>query len=269
MIIWIMVFKYYLYIYYMSEGISFIVRVRNEENILEESIRSLFNLTIPHEINIILHCCTDNSEKIAEELSKENKNINIFIYDKKISRAGYENLATDAESEHSIVKYYNLCFETGKYVWKFKWDADFIALEELIVFLNSKEWAYEEAYYIIDYTMKNRNAGEKYLFCPYIGYTKYILWELNKNNPNAKRYVLEKPLIHHKSELDELKSYWTEEPWYLEDSDEARVVKQRVEQLTQDFGKEPIGMARALNPECDSIYTRIYKSKPPYVNFYN
>ena len=122
----------------MSSGISFIVRVRNEEKTLEESILSLFNLTIPHEINIILHCCTDNSENIARKLSKQNNNINIFIYDKKLSRAGYETLATDSTSAHSIVKYTNYCFSTGKYSWKFKWDADFLCIRNNFIDLVNK-----------------------------------------------------------------------------------------------------------------------------------
>jgi hypothetical protein len=255
----------------MLSGISFIVRVRNEEKTLESSIRSLFNLNIPHEINIILHCCSDKSETIARSLANENKNINIFTYDKKISRAGYETLATDASSEHSIMTYYNYCFGTGKYIWKFKWDADFTASSELIDFLNSKTWEYEEAYYVIDYKMKSLRAGEKYLFCPFYKYYKYLFWEVNTHGNNAKRYVLDEPyFIYHNSELEEIKTYWNEEPWYLtEDSDEARIVEQRIERLTNDFGKEPVGMARALNPDCDSFCINISNTKPSYVNIYS
>lgn len=255
----------------MSSGISFIVRVRNEEKTLEESILSLFNLTIPHEINIILHCCTDNSENIARKLSKQNNNINIFIYDKKLSRAGYETLATDSTSDHSIVKYTNYCFSTGKYPWKFKWDADFTASHELIHFLNSKDWVQEDAYYVINYKMKTLTSGEMYLLSSNIYFKKYIWWENTCRNNYTVRYVLDSHIcIYHNSELSDIKSYWLEDPWYLtEDSEEARVVKQRVEQLTLDFGKEPVGMARALNTVGDNIYRNIFNSKPSYVNLYN
>jgi glycosyltransferase involved in cell wall biosynthesis len=251
-------------------GISFIVRVRNEEKNIEECIRSLFNLTIPHEINIILHCCTDNTESIVKRLSEENSNINIYKYDKKLSRAGYENLATDATSDHSFVKYSNYCFKTGKYCWLFKWDADFIASPELIKFFNSKSWVYENAYYIINYKMKNTSSAEIYLFCPFLHYTKHLFWEVIVYNGNSSRYVLDNScFLYHKSELDSIKSYWFDEPWYItEDSDEARVVKKRIEQLTQDFGKEPTGMARALNPECDKFCINILNSKPDYINMY-
>jgi glycosyltransferase involved in cell wall biosynthesis len=53
-------------------GISFIVRARNEEKNLEKCVRSLFTLTIPYEINIILNSCTDRSEEIAKKLAEEN-----------------------------------------------------------------------------------------------------------------------------------------------------------------------------------------------------
>ena len=188
----------------MSSGISFIVRVRNEEKTLEESILSLFNLTIPHEINIILHCCTDNSENIARKLSKQNNNINIFIYDKKLSRAGYETLATDSTSAHSIVKYTNYCFSTGKYSWKFKWDADFTASHELIHFLNSKDWVQEDAYYVINYKMKTLTSGEMYLLSSNIYFKKYIWWENTCRNNYTVRYVLDSHICihHHQNNFD-------------------------------------------------------------------
>jgi glycosyltransferase involved in cell wall biosynthesis len=248
------------------KGISFIVRVRNEENNIEECIRSLFNLTIPHEINIILHCCTDNTESIVKKLSEEKSNINIYKYDKKLSRAGYENLATDETSEHSFVKYSNYCFKTGKYFWLFKWDADFIASSGLIVFLNSKSWDYENTRYTIQYKMKSSVSAEIYLFCPFLHYTKHLFWEVIVYNSSTNYVLDDNCFIYHNSELDKVKSYWFDEPWYItEDSDEARVVKKRIEQLTQDFGKEPAGMARALNPECDNFYINILNSKPNYV----
>lgn len=249
-------------------GISFIVRVRNEEKTLEESVRSLFDLTIIHEINIILHCCTDGSEAVAKRLALENKNINIFIYNKKVSRAGYENLATDANSDHSFVKYSNYCFGTGKYPWKYKWDADFIASDGLIEFLNSKSWEYEDAYYLINYKFKNLTSSEIYLSCATISYNKYLFWETISYKNTAKRYVLNDSIfMYHKSELTNVKSYWLEEPWYIsEESDEARIVQKRIEQLTQDFGAETVGMARAMNPECNSFNIKIIKNNPSYVN---
>jgi hypothetical protein len=97
-----------------------------------------------------------------------------------------------------------------------------------------------------------------------------MCWETICYLEGSTRIILDNDIfINHKSELSIVKPYWYDEPWYLtEDSDEARVVKKRIEQLTDDFGKEPIGMARAMNPDCDFIVRNIMDKKPPYINFY-
>ena len=160
----------------MTEGISFMCRARNEEGTLEKSIRSLFNLTVPYEINIILHRCTDNSENIARSLAKENPNINVIIYDNHISRAGYETLATDENSENSIVTYYNYCLKQSKFPWSFKWDADFLASTGLIDYLNSNQWSKANHAYIIEYKSTQHASGEVYLFPISSTYNKFIYW---------------------------------------------------------------------------------------------
>jgi hypothetical protein len=255
----------------MNTGISFIVRVRNEEKILESSICSLFDLTIPYEINIFLHCCTDDSENIARKLALENTNIKIFIYSNKVSRAGYETLATDSDSEHSFVTYFNYCFKQSTKIWSFKWDADFIASPALINFLNSKEWIYNNTNYKITYKSSNNSSSEIYLSCCCIGYKKYLFWEVIYYNKDATTITLDSSIyINHVSILSDVKSYWYEQPWYLtEDSEEAKTVKMRIKKLERDYGKEPIGMARALNPECDVPNLKIIKTKPTYVNLYS
>ena len=117
--------------------------------------------------------------------------------------------------------------------------------------------------------MKSRVSAEIYLFCPFLHYTKHLFWEVNFYNASTNYTLNDNCFIYHNSELDKIKTYWFDEPWYItEDSDEARVVKKRIEQLTQDFGKEPVGMARALNPECDNFCINITNIKPSYVNMY-
>jgi glycosyltransferase involved in cell wall biosynthesis len=252
----------------MNNGISFMVRVRNEEKTLEASIRSLFFLTIPHEINIFLHRCTDNSENIVRKLAEENKNIRVFIYSNKVSRAGYETLATDSNSEHSLTTYYNYCFNQRTMFWSFKWDADFIASPPLVDFLNSKEWTEDNICYVITYKSPINSAAEIYLSCSGFGYSKYLFWETIVYKASAKIITLDDSIfINHVSVLSDIKSYWYEEPWYLtEDSEEAKIVKTRIEMLEKDYGKEPIGMARALNPESGPANIRILQDKPTYVN---
>ena len=255
----------------MNTGISFIVKVRNEEKTLESSIRSLFALTIPYEINIFLHCCNDNSENIARKLALENTNIKIFIYSNKVSRAGYETLATDSDSEHSLVTYYNYCFKQSTKIWSFKWDADFIASRALINFLNSKEWIFNNTNYIITYKSHNNSSSEIYLSCCCYGYSKYLFWEVITYNKDATNITLDESMyINHVSILADVKSYWYEQPWYLtEESEESKTVKMRIEKLEQDYGKEPVGMARVLNPESGVSNLAIITNTPSYINIYS
>ena len=121
-------------------GISFIVRIRNEEATLTRSVRSLISLTIPHEIVLILHRCTDRSPSIAFGLAKENPHVRIVTYDHVVSRAGYETLVTDAKSDHSFVQYSNWCAEQAQYPWMFRWDADFVMTRPLLDYINLQEW---------------------------------------------------------------------------------------------------------------------------------
>ena len=75
--------------------------------------------------------------------------------------------------------------------------------------------------------------------------------------------------IIHSSELTELKDYWKEKPWYItEESEEANIVKARIQRLVEDFGVEPEGLARASNPECNEKLWIILQKNPDYIHFY-
>lgn len=252
------------------EGISFIVKIRDEEDTLYESIKSLESLTIPHEIILILHLCSDRSQEIAETLAKENSNVKILFYNKEVSRAGYETLATDADSQHSLVTYYNWCVSQGKYPWTFKWDSDFISTPPLIVFLNENTWEKKNINYLITCKNDEMFGQEYYLLGTLNSYAKYIWWEFPNMHAHESIHLDKSIYIEHSSKLAKLKKYWTQPPWFeSEDSEEAITVKNRIMQLTNDFGAEPKGMARCCNSEGNSIYLNITKSVPSYVNFYS
>jgi len=253
-----------------SNGISFMVRVRNEEKTLEESIRSLFSIKVPYEIIIILHLCNDDSEIIAEKLSKENNNIKIYKYTNKISRAGYELLATDSDSSHSFISYSNWCFQLTKYPWLFKWDADFISTPGLLEFINNNTWEERNMKYYMKCINSTHQNKESYLMSGLIKYIKYQFWELGLFTFNNKDIYLDDSIsIIHSSELTELKDYWKEKPWYItEESEEANIVKARIQRLVEDFGVEPEGLARASNPECNEKLWIILQKNPDYIHFY-
>jgi glycosyltransferase involved in cell wall biosynthesis len=253
-------------------GISFLLRCRNEEATLQQSLDSLAALTIDHEIIVVLHRCTDHSADIAASASEKNPNIRIFTYDTEISRAGYQTLATDYGSPHSIMTYYNWCRAKATKPWIFKWDGDFIASPALIDYLNSRAWEHDSHSKIIihakDATGKNY---EPYLSLGLAGYGKYIFWEVPLYYKNSSSTTLDSSIyIEHASKLETIKSYWTTgKPWFeTEESEEATTVRDRVARLVADFGPEPQGMARAANPECDSPFLRIKAATPSYVNFH-
>jgi glycosyltransferase involved in cell wall biosynthesis len=253
----------------MEEGISFIVRVHNEEKTLDKCIRSLFGITVPHEIIIILHRCTDRSEEIAYSLASENPHIGIIRYEYPVSRAGYENLVTDKDSDHSLVYYSTWCLKSASYLWTFRWDADFIASNELITFINRNIWSQKNMSYRICAKNKTTENCELYLSSCLETYTKYLFWEAPKfNNKNIVNELDKSICIEHDSELSDLKSYWNEKPWfYTQNSPEALKLRERYERVVKDFGPEKPGMARASNEECHSFFYKLVSKRPDYIQF--
>ena len=249
------------------EGISFMMRVRDEEKTLAKSIESLKSLTIPHEIVVILHLCKDKSEEIAKALQKEQPNIRICTYEHAISRPGYENLATDSQSNHSITKFYNWCLKQTKLPWIFKWDADFLATPELIKYLNSQTWERKNIRMLINAKNSTHDNFEYYLSDGLLTYGKYIFWEVPIYRCDQDKIELHDIHIVHDSEVKDIKGYWSSPAWYeTEDSEEARQVADRVQKLTEQFGEPPKGMARA-GPMHGMYLHRIRQQKPTYVNF--
>ena len=246
------------------------MRVRNEEGTLEESIRSLFALTIPYEIVVVLHLCTDGSRAIAERLQQENDNIRILEYTVETSRAGYETLATDAESNHSLPTYYTWCLKQTRLPWVFKWDGDFVATEGLIKFLNGIQWTHWYGRYSIEARGLSHSVREVYLACGFNCYNKYVFWELAWFVAPLQCHGIYTPppdaYIRHASSVSDVKSHWVRIPWYTtEDSDEARQVTERLRRLTEDFGPEPHGMARSGNEEAHEFQLRIQAANPDYI----
>jgi len=254
----------------MNNGISFIVRIRDVEETLYESINSLRSLTIEHEIILVLHLCTDKSPEIAIKLSNENSNVKIITYDKEVSRAGYETLATDVDSDHSFITYINWCLKHAKYPWIFKWDSDFICSKSLLQFLNGNTWEGRNINYKITHKNNESTSKEYYLLGSLIKYVKFIFWEVPYMNKGFETIVLNEDIyIEHVSKMSNLKIYWKQKPWFeKEDSEEAIIVKNRISQLNNDFGIEPQGLARACNEECNLYQLNIINNKPDYVNLY-
>ena len=248
------------------EGISFIVRVRNEQATLEQSLRSLKPLTIPHEIIVILHMCTDGSEAIARRLQSEGLPIQIHKYGTPVSRAGFETLVTDASSFHSMVYYSKWCFSrTDTFAWKFRWDADFIAPPSLIEYLNHVSWGPMPRPMRIHFMTDPVNRiGEYYLSTGPFVFKKFLFWEFYEiDGPRDEINAPEHVSIQHASTIEHKKSYWDEPSWFLtDDSSEARYVLDKYRKLTSICGAEVIGHARCANPVSADIERTVYAFQP-------
>ena len=231
------------------DGVSFVIRVRNEEETLEANLRSLKGLTIPYEIIVVLHLCTDRSREIAETLQAEGFPIRIFEYTVKLSRCGYETMVTDATSVHSTVYYCNWCMAHAKYIWKVKWDADYVASDGIIAYFNSKTWTKPEISTQIWFDSKSEDGtnSEPFLFSGSFYYSKYFFWEMLDIDEQFIRLTAD-GYVHTLSKLSNMKSFWKEPKWFLEDSEEATIVRKRYETLENICGVEPLGQARALDP---------------------
>jgi glycosyltransferase involved in cell wall biosynthesis len=240
-------------------GISFVVRIRNEERTLGQSLESLRGLTIPHEIIPILHMCTDRSKEIVESAGFRSS----LEYHLPVSRAGYETLVTSDSSAFSLVTYYNWCFEQARHLWCFKWDADFVASSELIDFLNSRPWSdpTPTRIRVPTITPGAKPNPEPYLFNAGRRYAKWVFWEYNASIfAKHVREEVRPENIEHASPLDEpsIKDYWRGPPWFQHhESAEAEELSRRYGVLSKMFGREPVGLARAVNPACDALYLAI------------
>ena len=258
----------------VGSGISFIVRIHNEETSLARSVRSLISLTIPHEIVLILHRCTDKSSDIATQLAVENPHVRILIYEYSVSRAGYETLATDATSDHSFVRYSNWCVEQARYPWIFRWDADFVMMPTLLNFINQQEWIPQKVCFGLTAKNGTHENQEYYLYPSSFRNKKHVFWEMGDFSGDTQPIHLHREFhVLHLSELSDLKSYWRDRPWFeTNESAEAREVKERYQKLVAEFGPEPSGLARASNPECDRVFQAIVSSNncagPSYVNLF-
>jgi glycosyltransferase involved in cell wall biosynthesis len=248
------------------DGYSFLVRAHNEQETLETSVRSLFGVLVAYEILIFLNNCTDASKAIAHNLAKENNRVKVFSYDYVLSRPGYETLATDSHSNHSISTFYNWSLKHSKYKWRVKWDADFVATQPFIDFLNNNDLSAEKIFRFGAKSLDGITEHNDYMSSCLREYRKDVFWE----SPGYK-WGCEKQTLNitfdHVSSLNILKSYWYRKGWYeMENSEEAAQVKYRVQKLYKDFGQEPMGLVRSENMKAAISYgERIIRASPDYV----
>jgi glycosyltransferase involved in cell wall biosynthesis len=239
-------------------GISFIVRCHNEEATIRECITSLRTLKIPYEIVVILHRCTDNSESIVRSLANTSP-ISILRYDAAVSRAGYETLVTPANHPHSLITYYNYCFDHALYNFTMKWDADFEATPALVRALNGLN-VYTDRPVVCRISCRLGESGilnrEPYLSNCTKEYIKNIFWEVPSYSAAPYYWDLHGEILSVSNTV--LKDYWNNVPWF---ATQDILLFYKYNQVIALCGPEPVGMARASNPECDGPFHRVRASE--------
>jgi glycosyltransferase involved in cell wall biosynthesis len=240
-------------------GISFILRARNEEAYLAQSLSSLLGLTVPHEIVVILHKCTDKSKEIALTAQAKGQPIRIYETDANLSKAGYETLATPASYNESLASFYSQCFSFGQYNWLFKWDADFVASPELLRFLNSELVLDRDQpfRYLIPCEMSEGVVNkETYLFNCLVGYKKYIFWETPAFLSGSTIIEISAKIFTIPHTI--LKEYWKEPAWFIGTN---TFLENRYKKIVELCGPEPVGASRAQCKDCEGPYFKVLHNK--------
>ena len=262
----------------LQPGITFITRVHNEEQTLEDSLRSLFALTVVYEILLVLHRCTDASAAIAARLASENpfnhQRIRVFTTNTTLARPGYETLVTDANSTHSIAAFHNWILRERRYQWTARWDADFVATPGLIAYLNSvpaEQWSHPNEIIPLRAVSPSHTETHDYFSSCLSHYIKHVFNEVPAFAIDPTTHIRHTPppdaTIEHRSTLTALKPYWYDPPWFdQEDTPEAAAAKHRYNRLTNEFGPEPRGLGRSGCPDMLRLGHRILDAAPDYIS---
>jgi hypothetical protein len=270
------------------EGISFLVRVHNEEETLLYAVQSILSvLTIGFEILLLLNQCVGRCATSAATLvERGGGKVRMFEYNHTLSRPGYEMLATDSWSVHSPVAFLNWGLAKARYKWTAKWDADFVMLPALGAKINEEGlkgmWA--QGNRIVRLSAQGLDGsvehGDYFSSCV-DHYRKDVFWETPAFRFEAGKLVRDTwddVWIFHVSYAARLKPYWFQTGWFAGggrgesgsgsggDEDEAAVVRGRLLALERDFGMLPLGMGRSgTTEEAVVVAQRILNAQPTYV----
>ena len=195
-----------------TDGLSFIIRARNEEENVEMCLKSIVD--IADEIIFVDHLSTDKTYEYACKIAENHKNIKVYKFSNEIPKCGNNYNKNIAKCTYSIADYYNYCmsFATCKNI--VKWDCDFIAnrdnLIEMIDKFNLKNknekfclWFTGETLFIHDdkyYINTNSYYDEYRVYSKKFGYSWDDSIKCEFANPEyirmATKYKYEKPCFY-------------------------------------------------------------------------
>jgi glycosyltransferase involved in cell wall biosynthesis len=127
----------------LNQGISLIIRAKNEELNIKDCIESVVDLV--DEIIFVDNGSTDSTYDIMKEYEKKYTNIiKLYKYNLTVSKVGIEHTnAIKNNNRNTLGNFYNWCLSKATKYNVFKWDADFICIRnnfiELINLYNLKK----------------------------------------------------------------------------------------------------------------------------------
>jgi hypothetical protein len=201
-------------------GISFLVRAKNEERTIGLALDSLRQIKLPHEINVFINQCSDNSLNEVLKRKEAGQNINIYNYKYSQAHAGLQHFVTPANSVHSLVWMMMWTMMQGKYSYTFKWDADFIMTSQLAEEINTYVTRADiDVYGIAAASLDGiKDNVEPYLFSN-ANYPRYIKVacvddpKFGADQAELKTCRLQGKIIHD-SPISLEKSYWNDPFWW-------------------------------------------------------
>ena len=113
------------------QGVSAMLRVKNEESKIYYSLKSIYNVF--DEIVIVDNASTDRTVEIVREFKAhedKREKIKIHFYPFRVARCGDENYATPEDSVHSLAYYYNWALSKCSCRYVCKWDGDMVLRRE-------------------------------------------------------------------------------------------------------------------------------------------
>ena len=153
----------------LENGISLIIRAKNEESNIDLCIKSVIDLV--DEIIFIDNNSTDNTYELVKKYTYKYDKIKLYQYNINVNKVGIDHKeALKNNNKNTLGTFYNWCLSKSTKNNVFKWDADFICIQNNFIQL------------VEIYNLKKRE--DKFA----IWFTGITLFENNNNyylNPNS------------------------------------------------------------------------------------
>ncbi|KXK26231.1 MAG: hypothetical protein TR69_WS6001001226 [candidate division WS6 bacterium OLB20] len=135
------------------EGISAMLRVRNEESKIRDALVSIDGHF--QEIVVVDNASIDETVAIVRDFAAHARStVLLYSYPFRIARCGSEHNSTDAQSVYSLVYFYNWSLAQCSYRYAAKWDADMILNSAWIAQLESLKTSMKQADRVISISQR-------------------------------------------------------------------------------------------------------------------